>query len=193
MATTPDKWFRGADGRNAAEVRYLDALRNAASTASWKLAGADTDSAHVGIPLYVSVEVPALKPFRDGRCAPSLEAQLWPADSIYGLRLEGCWGDSRYPMDSVTTVESGELDVRGVEVSPEQLAAWTVAWLVRQLARPLLLRRWPSGALSVVLGDTGDEVARSGGFLKRRGMTLEERSLTDQCGHSRRTSALNAA
>ncbi len=177
MASISDGWFSGADGRNTVEIRYLEALRKAAATASWELSARETESAHIGIPLYVSVEVPALTPFSDGRCAPSLEAELWPADSIYGVRLEGCWGDSRYPMDSVTTVESGELDVRGVEVSPEQLAAWTVDWLVRQLARTLLLRRWPSGALSVVLGDTGDEVARRGGFLKRRGTPVEERSL----------------
>lgn len=173
----PGRWFYGADGRDPAEVRFLGALREAAAPAQWQVSPEQTESAHMGIPLYVSVEVPALKPFRAGRCAPSLEVGLWPADSIYGARLEGCWGDSRYPMDSVTTVESGELEVRGVEVSPEQLAAWTVDWLVRQLARPLLLRRWSPGALSVVLGDTGDEVARRGGFLKRRGTPAEERSL----------------
>jgi hypothetical protein len=86
------RWFNGADGRNPAEVRYLGTLREAAARAQWEISPDQTESAHTGIPLYVSVEISAMKPFRADRCAPSLEAELWPADSIYGVRLEGCWG-----------------------------------------------------------------------------------------------------
>jgi hypothetical protein len=128
----------------------------------------------VGVPLYLSVDVPALAPLASARVAQNLEVQLWPQDSFRGLRLEGTWGDSQYPFDSVWTVDEGALMVGGVEASPAELARWTVRWLQRQLVRPLRIRAWANGASRVELADSGDALGGAGHLWQRRGAPLTD-------------------
>jgi hypothetical protein len=86
--------------------------------------------------------------------------------------LGGCWGDT-YLWDDFDPRDEEALIVRGLLMTDEEAAEAAVAWLARQLSRPLDHQVWKKGAQVVaqrwVLADTGREVGRRGSRRARHG------------------------
>ena len=86
--------------------------------------------------------------------------------------LGGYWGDT-YLWDDFDERDEEALVVRGLPMTDDQAAEAAVAWLARQLSRPLDHQVWRKGEQVVaqrwVLADTGREVGRRGNRRARRG------------------------
>lgn len=167
------QWFDGTDGRTDDERALLDALRGLASSSDWAI-GHDTWPVALGVPLYLSIDIPALSTFRGTRAAHQLEAARWPPDSHRGLRLDGFWGNSATPLDDFWPLEGGKLLVVGVEAMAADLAAWTGRRIEHQLDRRLRLQRWKTGGAVVATEDTSEHVGLRGGPWRRLGVPSAE-------------------
>jgi hypothetical protein len=161
------RWFDGTDGRTDDERAFLDALRHLAASSDWAIVPDDTWSVPLGVPLYLSIDIPAMSSFPGTRAAHQLEVALWPPDSHRGLRLDGFWGNSATPLDDFWPLEGGKLLVVGVEARAEDLAAWTMRWIERQLDRRLRLQRWKTGGAVVTTEDTSEHVGLRGAPWRR--------------------------
>jgi hypothetical protein len=104
-----DEWFDGTAGRTEEEQAFLEALRVEAARSRWGLTPDDTASCPSMVPLYLSVDIPAMATFPGARAARQLELTLWPRDSHHGLRLDGLWGNADTPLDDVWVIEGGKL------------------------------------------------------------------------------------
>jgi len=156
-----EEWFGGTDGRTEEEQAFLSAVRAAAASSGWGITAGATASMSLDVPLYLSVDVPAMTTFPGTRAARQLEVTLWPEDSHRGLRLDGLWGNSDTPLDDVWVFEGGKLLVVGVQAQVEDLGQWTVSWIEHQLERRLRFRMWRAGGATATTDDTGEYVGRS--------------------------------
>lgn len=127
-----------------------------------------------GVPLYLAVDVPAMRTFPGRHAARQWEVAVWPSDSHQGLRLEGNWGDSQRPMDSIVVLERGSLVVAGVDAAPEELAAWTMHWLREQSTRLLRFRIWKTGAATARTEDTNEKIGGYAAPWRRIGSSSAE-------------------
>ena len=86
--------------------------------------------------------------------------------------LGGYWGDA-YLWEDFDARDDEALVVRGVPMTDDQAAETAVAWLARQLSRPLDHEVWKKGEQTMaqrwVLADTGREIGRRGSRRARRG------------------------
>ena len=167
-----EEWFYGADGRDAGEQSFLDALRAVAATSSWGISPEETSCMTSGAPLYLSVDLPAMTTFPGNRAARQLELTLWPTDSHQGLRLDGDWGNDDTPLDDVWFIEGGRLQVVGVQARADDLAQWAVRWIERQLARRIRFRQWRMGGGGATMEDTGEAVGLKAGPWARIGTPI---------------------
>jgi hypothetical protein len=184
MSDDGGEWFGGTDGRSEDEGRFLEALRAVAAGVNWEITPDETFAMPLGVPLYLSVDVPAMATFPGTRAARQLELTLWPRDSHQGLRLDGFWGNSDTPLDDVWVLEGGKLLVVGVEAPVEDLAQWAVPWIKRQLERRLRLRLWKAGGASATTEDTGEHVGLKAGPWRRVGAPSSEAALPAGRAHS---------
>ena len=159
------RWFVGEPVRNDEESRFLAGLRE--SAAKWSVEGLvpEHTSSFVGIdPLCVDLRVPGL-PARYS----ILQVAYW-SDHAGGPVLHGTWGDE-YLLEDHDGNDPRDLTVAGVTGAPEQFAAWTAGWLLRQLHRPVVEERWMRhetvAAKTWRLADTGQVLGRKGQSARR--------------------------
>lgn len=170
-AVAGDGWFAGAEGRGAHEVAFLARLRADAPDVLGELVAPEATEAVPGMaPAFVRLDVPHLT-------SPRRELQLgfWtsPACATSAERptLQGAWSD-HYHGDDYAADDPECLTVVGVDATPEQHARWALAWMRRQLDRPVVREEWTRGARTVatrwVLDDTGAPLGSRGMVRLRR-------------------------
>lgn len=184
MAGAGDEWFEGTAGRTEEERAFFDALRVGAARSHWGIAPGHTASMSFLVPLYLTVDIPAMANFPGRRAARQLELTVWPWDSHEGLRLDGVWGNGHTPLDDVWVIEGGKLFVVGVEARPEELAEWAVRWIERQLARRLRFRTWKAGGAVATTEDTGEHVGLRASPWRRMGTPSSECVLPAREAHT---------
>lgn len=171
-------WFAGADGRGTHELAFLARLRaDAPDVLGERVAPEATEAVPGMAPAFVLLDVPGLtSPPR------TLQVAFWttPACATSAERptLQGAWGDT-YLGDDYAADDPECLTVVGVDATPEQHARWALAWIRRQLDRPVVREEWTRGARTVatrwVLDDTG-AVLHSRGMVRLRRRPADRRT-----------------
>jgi hypothetical protein len=81
-----------------------------------------------GTCLYIAVGVPALQDLSGFRwVARDLEVCFWPRSGHRGRAVEGGWGDSGHPLDSMADLRVGRLEVSDALMSSDAYASVAVA------------------------------------------------------------------
>jgi hypothetical protein len=163
---TDPRWFPDEVGRNDAEARFLQRIRQIA--AGWSVPGLtperDTSSLTVLLPLYVDVDVADLPIARR-----TLQIGYWTGEH-YEQALQGAWGDV-YLLDDHDGNDPEDLTVVGLRAGPEEYAEWAADWLLRQLHRPIVRQEWRHNGRMVAatwrLDDTGRVLGAQGHSMRR--------------------------
>ena len=156
--------FEGDPPRTDAEARFLDALGSfAAASPVPGMAGPFDVLAQIA-PLVVTLDLPGIN-VTPAIC--NLQVGYWESNR-FGPSLEGQWGDG-YVLDSYDR-DGDNLEVTGLDESPETFDGFAARWLERQLLRPVERRDWMrNGDVRYsrwCLSDTGRILARSGALLR---------------------------
>lgn len=150
-------WFADDGQTSPKEREFLSAVRDAA--VNWKLPNlTPADTAYHPTERLLWVTVPGLT-CRHRNLHVAYEAE---DDGTWTLRGE--WADE-YVFDGPE--DAGDLYVRGLAATPEQLGGWAAAWLERQLRRPVVRSEWlrpTTGIFSLLATDPSEVVARQWSF-----------------------------
>ena len=135
---TAAEWFPG-EGRNAEEEAFLAELRALAAQQGLPDVRPDDTTLHAspgdGEPLILSFSVPGLPPTK---ADPTLQVGF--SLSWSEPFLAGTWEVYGYLFDLFE-----DIDIAGVERTPEAFARRAFEWLHEQLRRPVELHEWTSG------------------------------------------------